>query len=161
MTGRIRTTTVFDALTAMDTLLKSLTYPVSTDTDQVPKVFFLGDFDEQEREYVWLMGKVPGAEVAYAGAGPNANKETYDLEIQIGTNVAGSTGAVALARLEALTNVVEVALRDQTTGQIIPLVFDGAIELGGIRSVEVNAYPSADEGWAATTTVIYRVHAYI
>ena len=162
MTGRITTTTVFDALPAMKDRLDGIAFPPHGDTDQSPVVYFLGDYDEAERETVWLVGKVPDGQVDWSGSGPSTREERYELNIRVSTIVAGSTGPEALARCKEITNLVHTALRDQTTGQVIPLDLGGAeIAMGGVNRTEVDAWPIADEGWQAVADIFFRVYARI
>lgn len=162
MSGPIATTSVFDALLECDTLLRSLTFPLSFDTNERPVVFFLGEYNDAEREYIWLVGKVPDNDIEHQGSGPSTRQEVYELQIQVGTVLPGATGRESVQRCKALTAVVESAFRDPVSGQPVLLGLDGRqIARGGVQRVEVNAYPNADSGWACIADLFVRIYARI
>lgn len=161
MSGSIRTSTVIDALLDVNTRLAGLTFTANADTGRMPGTSFLGFWTDESDEFVQLVGKVSDDDLDHAGVGPAAREETYVLHIRCGTTTDGSTGPEALARLKAITDVVEVAFRDQTSGQPIPPDLGGAEVLrGGINRVEIDGW-TTDKGAAATADIYLRVYARI
>ena len=157
---RIRTSTVIDSLLDVHQRLRDLSYPPSSDTNQIPQVFFLGYWSEMSNEYIHLVGRVPDDTIDHAGAGPSTRDEVYVLQVEVGTQVRGRDGVEAVTRLKEITDVVEAAFRHPTTGQPIPPDVDGVVVMGGIERFEVDGYLT-DQGAAAVADIYIRVHARI
>lgn len=157
---RIRVSTVIEALLDTYSRLDGLSFPASSDTNQYPKAYFLGFWSKLEREFVQLVGRVSDENIDHAGVGPSTRNEEYVLQIRCGTEVRGRDGVAALTRLKEITDVVEEAFRDPTSGQPIPPDVDGVVVMGGIERFEVDGYLT-DQGAAAVADIYLRVHARI
>lgn len=158
---RIRTSTVLEALIAVNDRLESLDLPLSSQTAKPPTVYFLGFWTSMTEEWVQLVGKVSEDLLRHAGSGPSTREEEYVLLIRCGTVVRGATGPQAIARLREITDVVEIAFRNQASGQCLPPDLSGAeIVRGGIERIEVDG-GMTDTGAGAVADIYLRVFARI
>ena len=111
-----RTTTVFDAESALVALLEAQTWPGHPTTGEAPLVVD-GDTRDPFNEAIVVLGSTGGSTSEWKTLGAPSQDETYTLKVRVGTKVDGQTQAEARARLKELVAVVEVAHRSAVTGQ--------------------------------------------
>lgn len=109
---------VLDAWAELYELLAPSTlWPAHPVTGHVPVVVW-GDDVEIFDEAVFVLGEVPvGSQIEWATYGAPSMTERFTLRVFIGSKVPGTKREEAFARLKQLVQVVETALRDQTTGR--------------------------------------------
>jgi hypothetical protein len=129
-----QTTRVFACWRHLHSLIDAASWPPSARADRSPAVIF-GDFADPPLEAVIVIGVPtdrPNAEWATYGA--PSQDEQFVLQVWISTRLPGMENLEALDRLEALCDVVQGELRDQTTGRpkgdfnaVIPGVISHAV----------------------------------
>lgn len=157
----ITTSRIPTALLACDDRLRGIQWSKNVDTGERPSVFFMDEWDEETIEAIHLVGKVNDAVMAHLASGPAQRTEEFDLLVRIfAASPDGARGATIRAR--TLLDQLQIAFRDQSTGQHIPLDLGGnESKLGGIYRIEFDVAALGDQGHGAVVDVYIKVHAHI
>lgn len=124
----VTTTRSFACATQLFTILTAATWPAHPTVGGTPTVVLGGLVGgEAGREVVAVQGTPPGKPtIDFATLGQVGHDEHFGLRVFIGTYIPGQAktkpadnpnGVDVLARITALTAVVETTVRDQTTGK--------------------------------------------
>jgi hypothetical protein len=113
------TSRTFDVMERLYTLLNEETvWPPHPQSSEVPLVVLGGLVTEASREPVVIQGTPPDIpELDWAVLGKVGVDERFAVRVLVSTMVPGVTGIIALRRLRDLVHIVEVKLRDQSTGR--------------------------------------------
>jgi hypothetical protein len=149
------TSRVFVAWRALYERLES----VSSIMGHVPIIW--GDVPaDPPREAIFLPGRIDEQSSEWATFGRAGRDEQILLALRHQVIVPGMDGQALLDRLEAVAEAIQSALRDEATGQPIPLGFPGEVDVCAITRVDPFIMP-ADEGWIGRTDLVVAVRARI
>lgn len=105
-------------LRRMKVLLDAQTYPPHPSGPGEVLVVFGGLINEDAREVIVIEGTLADdSDINWASLGQVAHDERFAVRVRFGTYVPGLTGDEVLDRIEEVIDVIQIALRDQTTGQ--------------------------------------------
>ena len=158
MPGNVRKLRGPTILLEIADLLAGLSYAASSNTGQVPTVYFLDVDENRNAERIELSGQIDDGEVEWNSTGALV-EETVSVEILIYAGDVGQSGSEALERAISLSETVQAGFRDATTGRPTGITTAGVIGNYRIYGYEVESFPVIDEGWGVKYVLRLRVTA--
>lgn len=155
------TSRVFVAQEAWLTKLTAAAYPPHPTTGKTPTVEF-GDQDPNKgAEKICLQTNPDDSVAVWARQSPAGRDEIIVLQATIKSYVDNvPTAVAAMARLKALTAVVEATAYDTTNERTVTLGYPGEVNLGLIIGVQPSVWATAGT-WHGSCVVTLRSQASI
>lgn len=157
----ILTSRSFEVMFKLYDLLDAQTYPGAIDNGEPPPQVFFGDMpSDNPREHIVIIGRVDEQSADWATYGPARRDERMLIQVRFGCYSPGRDGPTVLQRMWDVSDVIQQALRDDTTGQPVALGYAGEVATLGVVRVDPAIQASA-EGWIGRTDLFIATQARI
>jgi len=157
----ILTSRSFAAIQALYDLLAAQSYPAATDNGEPAPQVWLGDVPPHApREHIVIVGRVDDQSAEWATYGKAMRDERMLLLVRYGCYSPGRDGQAVLDRMEDICDVIQHALRDDTTGQPAALGYAGEVLTLGVVRVDPQIQVDT-EGWVGRTDLFVSTQARI
>lgn len=155
------TSRIFQAGRLLHARLHAAQFPAHPVTNAKPSVEFSEERPGECAEAVVLSLTPDESSIEWRRLGPGGSDELIAFDVTIYAETPNvKTSAAVWDRLEQLADVVQEVLFDTTTERVVPLGFDGELDVGRAVGVRPAVVPTGD-GWIGRTVITIALRAAI